>query len=127
MINRALAIVLLLITSGMPASAQKNTTAVPDWLTDTLFKLPEVIREGKWIDSASKGRRHLTIMVFPEKFHGTSYWHAEVCESNGVASVAYFHFYCWSKTGVIKYYDPQSGRAISLAAWRKMKPSWHER
>jgi len=117
----------LLMMEGLIGKAQNKEIVAPDWITDTLYKLPEVIREGKYIDSASHHKRRLVVLASPIYDNGVNYWDVSVCEDNGMADVAYFHFYIWQRTKVIKYYDAETGKVMSLAVWRKMKPSWHER
>lgn len=85
---------------------------------DTILGLSEIREDDDYIRKATKGKRHLSGMIYgsPDKLH--PYWWVVIGEDNGMAFVTHFTFYVYSNGRKIMYYDNLSDSSIDLSVWR---------
>ncbi len=111
----------LLAQRTTPAALTKEAVALEQTIIDTIRNLDEVKKRAAYVQAQTAGKRKLQYIIW-EKPHGkTSYYWIAVTEDNGDAYYTHFNFYLYPKSFHIKYLDPVSGDAITLAQWRKMK------
>ena len=98
---------------------QKGDDSIVSKIENKIFLLPEVQRKQKLVDSISHHKHGVSIMVIerPNKT-GKYYWIA-VGYSSEIRFETMFNFYVWSSPMVIKYFDTDKGKELTLAQWRK--------
>jgi len=93
-------------------------------VVDLIFALPEVKAECKYVETASKGKRHLGAFVnqkptYNPKDSRAKYYWIKIWEDNGVCFVTHRHFFVNPKTMNILYLDTSTDSLMSLNVWRK--------
>ena len=91
-----------------------------DTINEIIFALTEVKERANYVETQSKGKRHLSIWIYetPEKTGKEYYW-VKVVENNGVSLETHFNFYVYQKNLEIKYLDTIKDSILSLDTWRK--------
>lgn len=97
----------------------KGSTAIEDKILDTIFKLPECRERAAYIEKQTKGKRHLSIIIYERPSKGNIYYWVKAWEDNGMSYATHFNFYVYPKPFGIKYYDTVNDKAISLTEWRQ--------
>lgn len=93
-------------------------------VVNLIFELPEVIAECKYVETHSKGKRHLAAFVNqkptynPNDTRAKYYW-IKIWEFNGMNYVTHLHFFVNPKTMNIMYFDTLTDSLIPLNIWRK--------
>ena len=85
---------------------------------DTIFKLPEVISQIKYIDKATNGKRRLHVWTYKKPDNLENFYWIKVSEDNGSTTVAHFNFFVYPNNE-IKYFDTVNDSILSLEDWRK--------
>ena len=104
------------------ASTQKpvRVVAMEKKILDTVFSFPECKARAAYIKEQTKGKRHLSVVIYAEPTKENPYYWVKAWEDNGSAYATHFNFYVYpTKPFTIKYYDPVSDEAIPLTQWRK--------
>jgi hypothetical protein len=90
-----------------------------DFAMDTVMDLQEIREDNAYIKQQTKGKRKLFPLLYGEPDKEHPYYWVAVGEDNGMAFVTHYGFYVYATSGVIKFCEPLTGRAIDLEHWRK--------
>lgn len=90
-------------------------------IIDKVFALPEVQKEIQYVETASKGKRHLGATILQRPSKEFPYYLVKVWEDNGMSYVSHFNFFVNPKTLTIKYQDTKQDTLVDLNAWRKQR------
>ena len=118
------ACLLLMIFLSITSKGQtkKALKTKEDKIVDMVASLPDVVKADAYCKKVSHGKRHLVTYVTDSPSPGKGiYYCLSVAEDNGSNYVTWYNFKVDAKTYEIKYADPETGREIPLAVWRKKK------
>ena len=105
-------------TTGLSHTVHKRHITESDAL-DTIFELPEIKEADSNIRRITKGKRHLSSMIYSQPDSLNPYYCVVVVEDNGVAFVTHFTFYVYTNGRKIMCYDDTSKTLIDLGTWRR--------
>jgi len=93
-------------------------------IVDKLFALAEVKQSNSFIDSFSHHTHGIAARVMSRPDKSTKYYWIAVGYDNDERFETYYNFYVLPDKMTIKYLDTFTGKALTLAEWRKnRKPS----
>jgi hypothetical protein len=103
----------------IPSHTVHKRHITESYALDTILGLPEIKEADSNIRRISKGKRHLSSMIYsqPDSLH--PYYCVVVVEDNGMAFVTYFTFYVYTNGRKILYFDTLRDSAIDLRTWRR--------
>jgi hypothetical protein len=85
---------------------------------DTLFKIPQVIAQSKYMEKETKGERRLKIWIGSKPSAADNYYWMKVGEDNGMSLVTHFNFHVYPTESMrIMYYDETEDRELTLQEW----------
>jgi hypothetical protein len=90
-------------------------------IIDKVLALPEVQKEIRYVETASKGKRHLGATISERPSEEFAYYLIKVWEDNGVSYVSHFNFFVNPKTLTIKYQDTVHDTLLDLKTWRQQR------
>ncbi|MFN8282444.1 MAG: hypothetical protein U0U67_04475 [Chitinophagales bacterium] len=100
-------------------TSAKQTISFEDFITDTIGKIPEVIKQDRYIDSFSKHKHGIAMIV--EKPEDNTEYYARVGYDGPERFETYYHFYVDSVTRKITVDDIISGERLTLEEWQKQE------
>lgn len=103
-------------TSGRRDSTTKSDNYEKKIL-DTILSLSEVRERVGKIEKESQGTRKLSIKIY--RTPGAKYFFAKANEDTGTNIFTHFTFLVYPDNFEIEYLNSESGKIISLNAWRK--------
>ena len=89
-------------------------------IVDKIMSLPEVKKRQKYVETQTKGTRHLTIWIASKPTATNNYFWIKVGEDNGMNLVTHFNFYVYPATLRIMYLDIQNDKLLSINQWRRL-------
>ena len=93
-------------------------------ITDKLFHLAEVQQSNSFIDSFTHHTHGIAARIMQRPNKSTKYYWIAVGYDSDLRFETYYNFYVWPDKMTIKYLDTFTGKALTLAEWRKnRKPS----
>jgi len=105
-------------TAGLSHTVHKRHIT-ERYALDTVLGLPEIKEADASIRQISKGKRHLSSMIYSQPDSLDPYYCVVVVEDNGMAFVTHFTFYVYTNGRKILYFDTLSDSAIDLRTWRR--------
>ena len=105
-------------TTGLSHTVHKRHITESHAL-DTILELPEIKEADSNIRRITKGKRHLSSMIYSQPDSLNPYYCVVVVEDNGVAFVTHFTFYVYTNGRKIMCYDDTSKTPIDLGTWRR--------
>jgi hypothetical protein len=118
------AICLCSLTADAQKSLDKNNrkdSIKIDKILDRVLALPEVKAECKYVETESKGTRHLAVAMYATPTKNRKYYWVKAWEDNGMNDVSHFNFFVDGKNQAIKYLDTVNDTLLELKAWRHIK------
>jgi hypothetical protein len=100
-------------------SKSNDSTVIEEKILDTISKLPECRERAAYIEKETKGKRHLTIVIYERPSKEFPYYWVKAWEDNGIIYATHFNFYIYTNPFNIKYYDTMNNIVISLKEWRQ--------
>jgi hypothetical protein len=99
-------------------ATQKGNAKLEQKIINDVFSLPEVRKKNKYIDSLTKHKKGITIIIAkkPDKIH--NYYWVQAGYNSELRFEPYYNFYVYQPNRVIKYYDPMSDKILTLKEWR---------
>jgi hypothetical protein len=106
--------------ADIPIDTLSNIDPIEKKIIDTLFKVPQVIAEARYMEEHTKGERPLKIWVAgrPQDTGERYYW-IKAGEDNDAALVTHFNFHIYPDSMRIMYYDIVDDQEITLKEWEK--------
>src|SRR5262249_1271402 len=102
--------------------ASQNYFISEEFAMDTVLRLPEVRESDAYIRRVTKGKRHLSSLVYGEPDSVKPYYWIAVGEDNGMAFVTHFGFRVYENSGKVRCYETIKDTASDLASWRQAPP-----
>jgi hypothetical protein len=109
----------LFTTHSWCQTSEKQVSDIESKVLDTVLSLKEVQDKIKYVENASKGTRHLGVVIFEEPSKESNYYWVKAKEDNRMNYVSHFNFFVDPKTLAIKYYDPVNDTLLNIKAWRR--------
>lgn len=108
-----------LLASFGQSPKQLSASKMERMILDTIVKLPECQKRAEYIEKHSKGKRHLSFVIYDKPSKDYPYYWVKAWEDNGLAYATHFNFYVYTDPLTIKYYDTVNDKVISLKQWRQ--------
>ncbi len=105
-------------TTGLSHTIHKRHFTESDAL-DTILELPEIKEADSNIRRITKGKRHLSSMIYSQPDSLNPYYCVVVVEDNGMAFVTHFTFYVYTNGRKILYHDNFRDSTMDLRTWRR--------
>lgn len=90
-------------------------------IINKVLALPEVQKEIQYVETASKGKRHLGAAISQRPSKEFAYYLVKVWEDNGMSYVSHFNFFVNPKTLTIKCQDSVNDSLLDLKTWRQQR------
>ena len=110
-------LIVSFIFLSFPVHSQNNP--IEKKIIDTIFKLKEVKQEADHVEKATKGKRHLGLVIYEKPSKNDPYYWVKAWEDNCSNYVTHFDFFVYTNPFEIKFYDTIEDTAISLKEWRR--------
>ena|SRR5689334_1633587 len=84
-----------------------------------ILSIPEVKEKNKFIDSLSKHKHGISVIVLKRPIKATDYYWVQAGYNNEIRFEPYYNFYVYGPEMVIKFFDPMTNEVYSLREWRR--------
>lgn len=88
---------------------------------DKLLKLPEVILKSNYIDSITRHKNGISILVVKKPSTKNGYYWLQAGYDNTIRFEVIYNFYVYMPAYTIKYFDPIENKVLTLSEWRRLK------
>jgi hypothetical protein len=120
-----LILLLLLLPATLTSIAQQKTadqaSKTEDKALSMIDRLPEMKKVDNYYHHHLHGKWHMAAVVMQAPGKGYKYFAIQIGEDQSERFATWYSFLVDPKTGEILYEDKDTGKDISLRAWRKKK------
>ena len=95
-----------------------DDTTVEDRVIDRVYNLPEVRAKDSFIDSITKHKNGISLIIFKYPTKINPYYWVQAGYDNKLRFEPYYNFYVYKENLEVKFYDTITGDILTLEQWR---------